>query len=214
MPVPLARPVSLTSDDHARLESLVRAHSTPQALAWRCRLLLRIAAPDQPSNVQVATEMDCERHTVGRWRQRSLAHGLTGLQDAPRSGRPRRFSPLGAGGCALHRAQETGHVSLSGHPMESRRSGRRTPPASTAAHESLQSVAYPGGGRPQAASECVLAQEPRSRLRGQSARHLAAPGKFESKRFCSDKKVILRWYVTFTRIFVVLYMKEPSHADP
>jgi hypothetical protein len=42
---------------------------------------------------------------------------------------------------------------------------------------------------------------------------IAAPGKFESKRFCSDKKVILRWYVTFTRIFVVLYMKEPSHAN-
>jgi len=158
MPVPLARPVSLTLDDHTRLESLVRAHSTPQALALRCRLLLRIAAPDQPSNVQVATEMDCERHTVGRWRQRYLAHGLTGLQDAPRSGRPRRFSPLGAGGCAIHSDQETGHVSLSGHPMESRRSGRRTPPASTAAHESLQCVAYPGGGRPQAASECVLAQ--------------------------------------------------------
>jgi hypothetical protein len=42
---------------------------------------------------------------------------------------------------------------------------------------------------------------------------LAAPGKFESKRFCSDKKVILRGYVTFTHIFVVLYMKEPSHAN-
>ena len=93
MPVPLARPVSLTSDDHARLESLVRAHSTPQALSFRCQVLLRIAAPDQPSNVQVATELACERHTVSRWRQRSLAHGLTGLQDAPRSGRPRRFSP-------------------------------------------------------------------------------------------------------------------------
>ena len=94
MPVPLARPVSLTSDDHARLESLVRAHSTPQSLSFRWQLLLRIAAPDQPSHVQVATERACERHTVGRWRQRYLAHGLTGLQDAPRSGRPRRFSPL------------------------------------------------------------------------------------------------------------------------
>ena len=120
MPVPLARPVSLTLDDHIRLESLVRAHSTPQALALRCRLLLRISAPDQPSNVQVATEMDCERHTVGRWRHRSLAHGLTGLHDAPRAGRPRRFSPLGAGGCAVKSDQETSHVSLSGHPMESR----------------------------------------------------------------------------------------------
>ena len=38
--------------------------------------------------------MDCERPPVGRWRHRSLTHGLNGLQDAPRSGRPRRFSPL------------------------------------------------------------------------------------------------------------------------
>ena len=94
MPVPLARSVSLTPEEQTRLEALVRAHSTPQALALRCRLILRSAAPDQPSHVQVATELACERHTVGRCRQRYLQHGLTGLQDAPRSGRPRRFSPL------------------------------------------------------------------------------------------------------------------------
>ena len=94
MPVPLARPVSLTPDEHTQLESLVRAHSTPQALAFRCRLILRSAAPDRPAHVQVATAMDCERHPVGRWRHRYLTHGLNGLQDAPRSGRPRRFSPL------------------------------------------------------------------------------------------------------------------------
>ena len=93
MPMPLAPPVSLTADEQTRLEALVRAHSTPQALVLRCRLILRSAAPDQPSNVQVATELACERHTVGRWRQRYLQHGLTGLQDAPRAGRPRRFSP-------------------------------------------------------------------------------------------------------------------------
>ncbi len=94
MPVPLTRPVFLPPEEHARLASLVRAHSTPQALAFRCRLILRAAAPDRPSNLQVATEMDCERHTVSRWRHRYLAHGLNGLQDAPRSGRPQRFSPL------------------------------------------------------------------------------------------------------------------------
>ena len=94
MPVPFACPVTLAPEEHARLESLVRAHSTPQALAFRCRLILRIAAPDGPSNLQVATELACERHTVGRWRQRSLAPGLHGLQDAPRSGRPPRVSPL------------------------------------------------------------------------------------------------------------------------
>jgi hypothetical protein len=94
MPVPLARPVSLTPDDQSRLEALVRAHSTPQALALRGRRILRRAAPDPPSKVQVATELAGERHPVGRWRQRSLQHGLPGLHDAPRSGRPQRFSPL------------------------------------------------------------------------------------------------------------------------
>ena len=94
MPVPIACPVTLAPEEHARLESLVRAHSTPHALAFRCRLLLRIAAPDRPSNLQVATELACERHTGGRWRQRYLAHGLDGLQDAPRPGRPPRVSPL------------------------------------------------------------------------------------------------------------------------
>jgi transposase-like protein len=98
MPVPLAPQVPLADDAQARLESIVRAHSTPQALAFRCQLILRAAAPDHPSNLQVAQELHCNRHTVSRWRRRYLAQGLSGLQDAPRPGRPRRFSPLRAAG--------------------------------------------------------------------------------------------------------------------
>jgi hypothetical protein len=49
MPVPLAPHVTLGSDEQSHLESLVRAHSTPQALVLRGRLLLRSAAPDHPS---------------------------------------------------------------------------------------------------------------------------------------------------------------------
>ena len=49
MPVPIVCPVFLAPEEHARLESLVRAHSTPQAFAFRCRLILRAAAPDRPS---------------------------------------------------------------------------------------------------------------------------------------------------------------------
>lgn len=40
MPVPIAPRVTLAGDEQARLESLVRAHSTPQTLAFRCRLFL------------------------------------------------------------------------------------------------------------------------------------------------------------------------------
>jgi putative transposase len=98
MPVPLALPITLTHDEQSRLEAIVRAHSTPQALAFRCQVILRAAAPDHPSNLQVANDIQCNRHTVGRWRHRYLAQGLNGLQDAPRPGRPRRVSPLSAAG--------------------------------------------------------------------------------------------------------------------
>jgi putative transposase len=98
MPVPRAPHVNLARDEQSRLESIVRAHSTPQALAFRCQVILRAAAPDHPSNLQVAQELQCNRHTVGRWRSRYLEQGLSGMQDAPRPGRPRRFSPLRASG--------------------------------------------------------------------------------------------------------------------
>ncbi len=93
MPHPFAPPVVLDSEARERLQALTRAHSTPQALVFRFRLILRLAAVNQPSNLQVANEFGCSRNTVILWRTRYLQHGLAGLQDAPRSGRPRAFSP-------------------------------------------------------------------------------------------------------------------------
>jgi transposase len=92
--MPFSEAVVLTDSQRAQLEALVRARSTPQALVFRCRLILRLAAEDQPTNLEVAAEFHCDRHTVGIWRNRYLAQGIAGLQDAPRSGRPRSFSPL------------------------------------------------------------------------------------------------------------------------
>ena len=93
MPHPFAPPVVLDPEVRERLQALTQAHSTPQALVFRCRLILRLAAPNRPSNLQVANEFGCSRTTVTLWRTRYLQHGLAGLQDAPRSGRPRSFSP-------------------------------------------------------------------------------------------------------------------------
>jgi hypothetical protein len=94
MPRPFSESVHLSDPERARLEALVRAGSTPQALVFRCRLILRAADEDQPTNLQIAAEFGCDRHTAGVWRNRYLQQGLAGLQDAPRSGRPRSFSPL------------------------------------------------------------------------------------------------------------------------
>ena len=94
MPRPFASTIELADDLRGQLEALARARSTPQALAFRCRVILRAAQDDNPSNQDIAQELDCNRHTVGQWRERFVAKGLQGLQDAPRSGRPRSFSPL------------------------------------------------------------------------------------------------------------------------
>lgn len=118
MPGPIAPHVPVARDEQSRLEALVRAHSPPQALAFRCPGSLRVAAPDHPSNLQVAQELHCNRHTVGRWRSRYLEQGLCGLQDAPRPGRPRRFSPLSASRCDDDGHPETHDVPLPRHALE------------------------------------------------------------------------------------------------
>ena len=96
--MPLPHTVVLSDEVRDRLDALTRAGSTPQALVFRCRIVLRAADPDAPANLQIAAELDCDRHTVGQWRNRFLERGLAGLQDAPRSGRPRSFSPRQTGG--------------------------------------------------------------------------------------------------------------------
>ena len=94
--MPLPHAPSVVLDDHTReqLEALVRAGSTPQAFAFRAKIVLRAAEEEAPCNLQIAAEFGCSKDTVGLWRRRFVTQGLSGLQDAPRSGRPRGFSPL------------------------------------------------------------------------------------------------------------------------
>ena len=94
MPRPCASTVDLSAEQRETLDSLARARSAPQAMVFRCRIVLTAARPEQPANQQVAVALDCDRRTVGLWRERDVARGLTGLRDAPRSGRPRSLSPL------------------------------------------------------------------------------------------------------------------------
>jgi hypothetical protein len=77
------------------LRQLANAHSTPQALAFRARLILRCAQPDKPTNDRVAAELGCATETASRWRWRFRRRRLDGLNDLPRSGRPVAFCPTG-----------------------------------------------------------------------------------------------------------------------
>ena len=93
MPTPIAPRIILSQHARSDLQTLIRAHSTPQSLALRARLVLRAADADQPSNLTISRELGCDNHTAGKWRRRYLNLGLSGLQDAVRSGRPKRIAP-------------------------------------------------------------------------------------------------------------------------
>jgi len=84
-------PIVLTSEEEKSLRKLVNAHNSPQSKVVRARILL--AAFDHPawSNQQIAQEARCTDWTVRKWRKRWVE--ARSIEDLPRPGAPRRFSP-------------------------------------------------------------------------------------------------------------------------
>jgi transposase len=81
-----AVPVVLEDSQRRALRELERADGTPQALAFRARLILRC---EELGEIKwVAQAERTSRPTVILWRNRFLAAGIEGLKDAPRPGRP------------------------------------------------------------------------------------------------------------------------------
>ena len=85
--------IRMSVDEFLQLRQLIDAHSTPQAIAFRARIIFRCIQDDKPTNDRVAADLDCDADTVCKWRRRFHRQRLDGLQDLPRSGRPRAFSP-------------------------------------------------------------------------------------------------------------------------
>ena len=75
-----------------RLRRLERTKRGEADVALRARMI-RMLAHD-PCVSAVADRLGIKRKTVRLWRDRFLAHGLKGLRDKPRSGRPRRISDV------------------------------------------------------------------------------------------------------------------------
>lgn len=77
--------------DRQTLTSWARAAKTEQRLAWRARLLLALATGQRAQTV--AQAFRTRPSTVSKWKTRYQAHGLAGLQDAARSGKPVVYGP-------------------------------------------------------------------------------------------------------------------------
>lgn len=86
---------ALTAEEAAGLQRLLRAASTPQRLATRSEIVW--LAHERRSEATIARWARVTPPTVRLWVERFNAHGLAGLKDAPRSGRPRTYSAEQAG---------------------------------------------------------------------------------------------------------------------
>src|SRR5436309_4642723 len=84
-----ATSIVLNESEGTTLTTWVRATSTEQRLAERARIVL--AAADGQSSTRIARRLRVRRATVSKWRRRFATRGISGLQDAPRSGMPRQY---------------------------------------------------------------------------------------------------------------------------
>ena len=85
--------LELKSKDKAFLRDLLRNGQTPLKVARRAQILLD-RADDHQRIVPLGQKVEQNTATIWRVCQRYRQHGLpAALYDAPRSGRPRVFSP-------------------------------------------------------------------------------------------------------------------------
>ncbi len=84
--------IILSAADEAVLTA--RAHSARAAHRDVIRARIVLAAADGRANAVIAADLGLHVDTVRRWRRRFCEHGLNGLADRPRSGRPPRFTPV------------------------------------------------------------------------------------------------------------------------
>jgi len=80
--------MDLNDEDRATLASWTRARSRSAGRAERARIVLAVA--DGAGTSAVARQVGVSRPTVIKWRDRFVAHGVGGLEDEERSGRPKR----------------------------------------------------------------------------------------------------------------------------
>lgn len=88
---PDAAKIELTSAQQEELERDANGRTVTVRAMERAKIILGLAAGK--AKQEIAEDLGIARHTVRRWVKRFLQQGTDGLEDAPRSGRPRLIPP-------------------------------------------------------------------------------------------------------------------------
>ena len=91
--MPRRSPYKILLDDkeERQLEALTRKYTSPYCDVMRAKVVL--LAAQGFSNKEIGRRLQLPRQIVSKWRKRFFEQRLGGLQERPRRGRPRGFSP-------------------------------------------------------------------------------------------------------------------------
>ena len=89
--MPGAAKIQLTEQQQDELERCVGSRTVAVRVMERAKIILGLAAGR--AQKVIAGQVGVVRQTVSRWERRFLQQGTKGLEDAPRSGRPRVIPP-------------------------------------------------------------------------------------------------------------------------
>ena len=89
--MPYAAKIQLTPEQQDNLERCANSRTIAARAVERAQIILHSAA--SKAKGKIAEQLGIARQTVRRWEKRFQQQGTAGLEEAPRSGRPRRIQP-------------------------------------------------------------------------------------------------------------------------
>jgi putative transposase len=87
----IAKPIEVTVAEKEQLLTMSRSLKLEKRYVERAEIIL-LSEKDLPMN-DIVEQTRLSKPVVNKWRQRFREHGIDGLKDAPRSGKPRTVTP-------------------------------------------------------------------------------------------------------------------------
>ncbi len=87
----MAESFTVTEIERRELRRRAGQYTRPYREVIRAKVVL--LAADGLSDVEIAARLDVTDRMVAKWRRRFALEGLPGIDERPRPGRPRSFSP-------------------------------------------------------------------------------------------------------------------------